>query len=171
MLAHVGDFYGLRSPAPLIDGLDGLGAELRLYGRVARSLRPLLDRPGVRWAGPVPYRDSLRAMVEADLLAVVEAPGRDSPFLPSKLIDYLGARRPVVGLVPPEGPSAALLERFGFPWADVADGEACRQALRQAARRLDELAERARTNDYGAFEMERVAGRLADLLQAAAGGG
>ena len=49
------------------------------------------------------------------LLLVIDAPADDSLFLPSKLIDYLPLRRPILGLTPLRGASADLIRRLGYP--------------------------------------------------------
>jgi hypothetical protein len=43
----------------------------------------------------VGYQESLKLMSEADALLVIDAPADQSVFLPSKLIDYIGAGRPI----------------------------------------------------------------------------
>lgn len=125
---HIGSFYGRRTPLPLLRALLAIDrpklqdVEVELVGRlplwlpyhrVWRALPPGL----VRQTGFVDYRRSLALMAASDLLVVIEAPGALSVFLPSKLIDYLGARVPVMGIVPP-GASADLIDRMGGIVAD-----------------------------------------------------
>ena len=43
------------------------------------------------------------------MLLVIDAPADESLFLPSKLIDYLPARKPILGLTPARGASADLI--------------------------------------------------------------
>ncbi len=52
-------------------------------------------------------------MKEANLLLVIDAPFEMSPFLPSKLVDYVGANKPIFGITPP-GTSQKLIEEMGF---------------------------------------------------------
>jgi glycosyltransferase involved in cell wall biosynthesis len=52
-------------------------------------------------------------MQEADVLMVIDADVPDSVFLPSKLIDYLGAGRPVLGITPPDSGSARVIRKAG----------------------------------------------------------
>src|SRR5262249_30030269 len=61
---------------------------------------------------PVAYEESLRLMAEADGLLVIDAPAETSVFLPSKLVDYIGAERPIFGITPP-GTAAKLIEHLG----------------------------------------------------------
>jgi glycosyl transferase family 4 len=123
---HIGAFYGTRSPEPLFAALaqllredpgvlDGVRFELVgplheafLESAAYRSLPPGL----VQVRGAVPYRESLRLTRDADALLVVDAPSeRPSVFLPSKLVEYIGARRPVWGISPP-GTSADLIAEW-----------------------------------------------------------
>ena len=47
---------------------------------------------------------------DADVLLVIDAPSRGpSPFLPSKLIDYLPLRKPILGSHAGDGATAGLL--------------------------------------------------------------
>jgi hypothetical protein len=70
-------------------------------------------------------------MRNADLLVVVDAPAELSVFLPSKLIDYLGARRPLLALTPP-GAASSLVRAAGGHVARPDDPRACADALRAA---------------------------------------
>jgi glycosyltransferase involved in cell wall biosynthesis len=125
-LVHVGNFYGHRTPDALLKGVATLaskspavleGLELHFYGHVAddvreRALRYPIGAAMLRFHGSVPYLESLTRMKEADGLILVDADADRSVFLPSKLVDYLGAGRPIFGVTPP-GTSANLLRSLG----------------------------------------------------------
>jgi len=152
MVRYLGNFYGHRSPVPLFRAIKLLlardpqilrGVKFELIGqmparmRMHLSLRSLPDGL-VRLRNTVPYTESLTLMSNSDLLLVIDGPDTLSVFLPSKLIDYLGARAPIFGIVPP-GASAKLLARLGAPIADPRNPEqvtaVLRLALGQAAAR------------------------------------
>ena len=114
IVRYLGSFYGHRSPAPLFRALKLLltreasildKVQFELVGslparmRMHPSLRGLPDGL-VRLRDPVPYLELLRLMSALDLLLVIDGPDDLSVFLPSKLIDYLGARVPIFGIVP-----------------------------------------------------------------------
>ena len=61
----------------------------------------------------VPYLESLSVMRSADVLLVIDAPLEVSPFFPSKLADYMGANRPILGITPAQGATADILRRLG----------------------------------------------------------
>lgn len=125
-IRYLGDLYGRRTPGPLFDALSRLlasdaaalaDARFELIGPTYDlSLEKLglgnLPDGLVAVKAPVTYRESLSLMASADGLLVIDAPAEKSVFLPSKLIDYVGAGRPVLGLTPP-GTSANLINRLG----------------------------------------------------------
>jgi hypothetical protein len=141
---HLGAFYGRRSPGPLLvalgrlarehpTALDGLSVEL--VGPCETPLAELPEMaqvpPGlVRVRSPVDYPTSLELMASSDLLLVVDAAAERSPFLPSKLVEYVGSGRPIVALSPP-GPCADLVRRLGG-WVAHPDSRDAPAALASA---------------------------------------
>lgn len=130
LLRHVGSFYGSRTPAPLIGALRLMAGS----GALPEGLRveligpcsPPPDLSGlpeglVATAGEVPYMESIRAMSEADGLILIEPsdPGSGA-FLPSKLLDYVGAGRPILG-IGGEGASRRIITALGGWTADLGD--------------------------------------------------
>jgi hypothetical protein len=123
---YLGSFYGKRTPLPLFKALadihkkspfllKNLTIELigsvpkrMLYNSEYRSLPIGL----IKIENSVTYSRSLNLMSESDLLIVIDAPEEHSVFLPSKLVDYIGAHVPILGIVPP-GASAVLINRLG----------------------------------------------------------
>lgn len=128
-LVYTGRFYdGIRTPDTFLEALasiervrpltgrlvvEFIGGDMAPYARRATELR--LDGV-VSFAGRVdPAAARARAAV-ADALLIIDAPS-DGPslFLPSKLVDYLPLRKPLLGVTPGEGPSAELLGALGYP--------------------------------------------------------
>jgi glycosyltransferase involved in cell wall biosynthesis len=70
-------------------------------------------------------------MSDSDLLLVIDGPDDLSVFLPSKLIEYIGAGTPIYGIVPP-GTSATVLRRLGGLVADPRDNDQVADALVRA---------------------------------------
>ena len=141
-LRYIGTFYGSRTPEPLFkalmllspDDLRRLRIEIVGGGRNAWRLRErygltesVVMRPGVS------YRESLRLMSESDLLLVIDAPSAESSvFFPSKLADYIGARRPILGISPP-GTTRRILHELRQTCHDPADTQAIAASLRAIA--------------------------------------
>jgi glycosyltransferase involved in cell wall biosynthesis len=184
VLRYLGNFYGIRTPEPLFAALKiALELEPRAFADVVVEIFGKLDagmdrtplarslpEGFVRVMPSVGYRQSLELMETADLLLIVDAPARLSVFLPSKLVDYLGAGRPIVSLTPP-GASRRVTEEAGFWAASPDDPEAAARALLdalaairagQAAARCDESYSVAATGRRLAEVLENVMGsRLA----------
>jgi hypothetical protein len=106
IIAHTGNIYGLRSAAPLIEAVNKVqpqNLEFHFYGRMKEDERQLAEQKCpelIKFFDPIPYLDSIKVLSEADILLVIDAPLKDSPFFPSKLADYIGAGKPVVALSP-----------------------------------------------------------------------
>lgn len=172
-LCYFGDFYGLRSPEPLIRAVQRLrtedpelGAKLRLrfVGNIQAKFLPLLEESPVKIStGRLSYLESLRAMVHSSVLVLVDAPNETgaNPFLPSKLIDYLGAMRPILGVTETNGTASDVLRQFGHPVIRPQDIAGISQ---QIARWL-EHPPRPSTQAAEAFYSARVVGELARILE------
>jgi len=128
---YIGHFYGNRSPEPLLDALLKLPKAQRekihveCYGGYAPSMignpayKELLGST-VSFHKAVPYQESLALMKTAHALLVIDAPADISVFLPSKLVDYIGSGRPIMGITPP-GASDRILKSLGQPTSDTSD--------------------------------------------------
>lgn len=126
IVRHLGNFFGHRLPYPLLRGLQWLkkhqpsvlsNVRFELIGHLSRLRRwhPSfwgLPEGLLRLRGPVPYADSLTLMREADLLIVIDGLESWNVFFPSKLADYIGACRPIIGITPP-GASADVISALG----------------------------------------------------------
>jgi len=140
----LGDLYLLRTPKPLFDALRVLGTTKgslleKFCFEIVGSMHDLapqetdlsgLPKDLVVFRPRVGYLQSLELMSSAAGLMVIDAPAErnaKSVFLPSKLIEYVGAGRPVIGLTPP-GAAAELISRLGGWVADPAD-TACIAAM------------------------------------------
>lgn len=125
---QTGNFYGPRNPMPLINSLSRVKREADIskrfdivsYGHVDPKYREIIQKHGlenvISLKATIPYIDSLSAMTAADYLLLIDAPLRnvkESIFLPSKLIDYIGSRKPIIGITPGKGASARVLRETG----------------------------------------------------------
>lgn len=176
---HLGTFYGPRTPDPLFVGIQRLisrrSAQRRdlrvelvgpLQHRFLQSPAALELPPGmITTLGSVEHVRSLALMGEADVLVTVDAPLEASPFLPSKLIDYVGAGRPVVGITAP-GPARDLVRSLGGWVADPRDAGAIAEALAGALTWIE--ADRGRS--FGIpevrqrYQARRVGSQFRELL-------
>lgn len=141
-LRHLGNLYAERSPMPVIDALVKIQAKapallenftLDFVGHVENK-EEVLDRTKglpegvITFTGTVDYARSLELMHGADALLLIEAPGEQSVFLPSKLVDYIGAGKPILALTPP-GTGARVAREAGGTVCDIRDPEKIYDAL------------------------------------------
>ncbi|MDI6794866.1 MAG: hypothetical protein QME81_18700 [bacterium] len=69
-------------------------------------------------------------MVNSDLLMLIDAPDeKGSLFFPSKLADYIGSGKPILGMTPLNGASANILRKLGCPVVDPKDVEGIQNAI------------------------------------------
>jgi len=178
-ILHTGHFYGPRTPGPLIDALSRLQARgalagrltLSSYGTMPDSYAHLVRERGLqeilRLESTVPYLDSLALMRAHDVLLLVDAKlsqGTESVFLPSKLVDYLGAGRPILALTPAAGASARVVREVGGMVCDIEDAGAIDRALESLAAAGCPAPPRPQAVE--AYEVSRVAGRCIETLEA-----
>lgn len=134
VIRYIGAFYGERSPYPLFRALQVITEKYQssLDGVVFElvGLTPIeflqsseylaLPNGLVTFVSQVNYLTSLQLMLNSNALLLIDAPGSESIFLPSKLIDYIGAGRPIFGITPP-GASADLIRQLGGFVANPSD--------------------------------------------------
>jgi len=142
IVSYVGTLYPPRDVRALAEGLQtALGREpslrgvlrLRIVGQCedayARALRDVLG-DSFEATGPVSQLDSLHEMANATwLLAILHGGEGASSAVPGKLLEYLAAKRPVLGLVSP-GAAANFIERMHLGMVvDPTDSDTIAHAL------------------------------------------
>ena len=148
-LRSLGTLFGRRTPQPLFLALGRLlerrpdlreTLRLELIGLVEPEM---LESPAalalpagmVQHRETVSFGESLALMYDADILLVIEADVVGTPFVPSKVTDYMGADTPIVGIAPAGG-CREILDRLGCPTAapdDIAGIAAGLEAVIDAA--------------------------------------
>lgn len=133
IVSHIGAFYRLRTPEPLFQALalmtkrrprleDSLAVRLvgaindyAKYGgsELERLVRKYNLEKIVEVLPVMNYKDSLGEMVRSDCLLVIDTDIPGSPFLPSKLIDYIGSGKTILGITPPGSPTQHVLQELG----------------------------------------------------------
>jgi hypothetical protein len=135
-IVHVGSLYSERTAIPFLNAVRlvaerkgmQLNFDVYMYGNAEpRSVKYLVQNnleSIVHLCGAVSFLDSLALMKGADYLLLIDAPlkgAAQSIFLPSKLIDYIGSGRPVIGITPMRGASARVLRETGNVVCNVDD--------------------------------------------------
>jgi len=143
IIRHVGNFYRKRTPKPLFETLKCILSSnpdclSNVCFELIGAINPLsqykkrfasFPKGLVSIKPSVPYHESLKQMVSADGLLIIDAPAEISVFLPSKLIDYIGARLPILGFTSP-GTSSRLIQNLGGWVADPNDATAMAEKLK-----------------------------------------
>ena len=186
-IVHAGEIYANRSPGPLLEAvrqleapaLGGRTLRVRLIGNLANQKQQPEIEDMIRGAanasvsveGQVTYAQSIRAMVQADVLLLLDTPGRRAG-VPAKLYEYIGANRPILALAEPDSDVAWVLRESQLPHriAPPLDVEAIRRALTDLLR--DPATARCGGQDkpiQPRFTRERLAGELAAVLDSCPG--
>lgn len=142
-LTYTGDLYRGRSAEFFFKALARLSQErplakellVKLVGRIDENevqISNVLGLQGiVEFFPQLPYTQSLQMCAQSDILFLIDAPSStSSPFLPSKLVDYLAFRKPLFALTSNSGASADLLRQLGFFTTPPDNVEAIVAALR-----------------------------------------
>jgi hypothetical protein len=122
-----GFYYGIRTPLPLFNAIRNILEKepdiqnfinIQIVGRLHKHYQDAIVKLGIEKVvsagGVVPYLESLKYIQNADVLLVIDAPSEGpSVFLPSKLIEYVGFKKPILGITPLKGASASLIKRLG----------------------------------------------------------
>ena len=184
-IVHPGQIYAGRDPRPFLDALRDWG---RSPGRAARPLRVRflgqVERPDldlrreaaarglaatVAVVGQVGYAAALREMAQAEILLLLDSPGRRAG-VPAKVYEYLGAGRPVLALAEPDGDLAWVLRASGTRHRIAPPGDPARiaQALAELVDRpaADSAADPGGGRGRLAFTRQATARRLAEVLEA-----
>jgi glycosyltransferase involved in cell wall biosynthesis len=180
-IVHAGAIYAGRDPRPFLDAVKALAGalpvplEVNFFGPKPESGIDLSHEAGARGLsdrvlvhGHIPYTRALDEMAGADVLLLMDTPGR-TVGVPAKLYEYIGAGRPVLALGERGGDLAQVLEQSGIPYRIAPPGD--REAIASALAELAQLS----ADDWPApadphrFSREAIAGRLAALLERVTG--
>jgi glycosyltransferase involved in cell wall biosynthesis len=122
-LTFVGSFYRFSDPSPILTALQrliGTGAirredvQLSLVGATNHSIQDLLVKFGLaeqaNFTGFIPHRESLAYQVNSSLLLFpLHGNGASPGIVSGKLFEYLGARRPILAVIPPDFEAARII--------------------------------------------------------------
>ena len=185
-IVYTGRFYdGVRTPESFLRALALLNKAQPLAGVLdvtfvgsyvtgfAREASALGIDTFVRFQERVSAAEAQAIAADADVLLVIDAPTvGPSPFLPSKLVEYLPLRKPILGITPVHGASGALLMRLGAFIAVPDDVEAIQIAVADLLRhwRTGVLSVSAQYDRVAAeFDIRRTTAVFSDVLTQAFG--
>jgi glycosyltransferase involved in cell wall biosynthesis len=137
VLSHIGELYGGRNVAPLLESLARLIAQGRLpVGSVcARLIGPAEARalPNAEFLGraraegwleliteQIPKREALQIARSSSGLLLLQL--RSSVHVPAKIFEYLQIGRPILAFIQPNSPAERILDQSGVPYRCVYPG-------------------------------------------------
>ena len=86
--------------------------ELTFAGKVAPNVMKKLELFNAEFKGYVPHEESLKELEKADsLLLIIPRIENNKGILTGKLFEYLGSRKPIILIGPPDGDAAEIVKR------------------------------------------------------------
>lgn len=177
VITYVGSIYGSTEPTKLVEALQSLPSEVkdrfffRFIGQIEDAYRDTLLSLGamVELKGYLPQAEALATMNETDYVLLIS---HDRLNVSAKFYDYVGAGKPILACVHPDGDIRLLLEelRAGW-WADSCSITDIQQMFLETARRGDSLPANFHPDrqKIATFERKPIAKRYAELLHSIAG--
>ena len=119
VISHLGLFYEKRSPDPFLELLDKLSTRhirLNLVGnnrgdKVFSKIGKYSIADRIVFLGHKSYEESINIGLDSNYLLLIDANLPDKKlFLPSKLVDYLAMRKPIIAMTNRESPVHKILE-------------------------------------------------------------
>ena len=180
-IGHFGNlFAGQRTAVALLDALAAIDKVRPLAGRLELQLvgggSGLLEAQEqvfvrrleriVTFQVRVPYAESLALMRASDMLLLIDAPAAVNVFLPSKLVDYLMAGRPVIALTPSAGAPADVMRSLGYPIVDPDDAAGIAATLDRVLRDFErgDAMRPAPASAHAQFSLEATATAFGAVL-------
>jgi glycosyltransferase involved in cell wall biosynthesis len=183
-LHYAGTLGRKHNPLLLVDLVEGLrergvDAELTVVSEgegadvlaEAAAARPTIA-DHVRLLPFQPAEQLSQVLGSGDVLVALLEPSASKFSIPSKVLSYLAAGRPVLGIMPSDNPAAVDIERVGGyvvePDLDgVATAVAWLESLSSNSERRTELGERSRRLAVERFGVETIAKRFIEVIQRA----
>lgn len=175
VFAHFGRIYGLRKIDRLLEAIrqckednPNLAREI-VFVQVGQILPRYLDQirrdhleDCFQVRDKVSYEQAMAQMKQSDgllLLDTIMPDDQIQPYLPSKSLEYLLLRKPLLILTTPKSPAYRLFTRYGYPCVmnDVAQ-------LKQRIQQLIAYPEAPDSADLSALENEEATRELVRLL-------
>ena len=127
---HLGRLYGLRRIDSFLEALKELNEEIdHLEDKIVFHQYSEIQAPDVKKIkgyglekvfvlhDKVSYKESVEKMKEADILVLFDTlmpQEKVQPYLPSKIVEYLMLKKPILGICDKNSPSYRILNEYGF---------------------------------------------------------
>lgn len=177
-VCYLGSIYTSTQPLALVQALQSLPPgtreqyRIRFIGHIeVPQYREALLQLGdmVELQGYVPQQEALQALYDTDYVLLIN---HDPLNVAGKFYDYIGSRRPILGVVHPEGETRRLMDELHAGWwAGHNDVAGIRQLFIDAAARASCLANAFHpdTEKIAQYERKVLARSYATLLRSIAG--
>ena len=175
LVTYVGSIYASTEPTRMVEALHSLPPEIkarflfRFIGQIEDNYRETLLGLGdlVELKGYLPQHEALAAMNETDYVLLIS---HDRLNISAKFYDYIGAGKPILACVHPNGDIRLRLEelRAGW-WADSTDATSMRQLFLDAAARGASSSFNPDQEKIATYERKPIAKNYAALLHSIAG--
>lgn len=174
-IRYFGNFYGARQPDSLFEALVSLqkdypsvcnGIRVELIGQGTGILQKIKEKRLehiVDYRETINYFDALDIMSRTDLLLVIDAPSEFNVFFPSKLADYIGANRPILGITS-QGTSKKIIEELGFVTANPNNVAQVAAKLREMIARVKSGSAMMNQQVRRRYSIEVVGPQMKDIL-------
>lgn len=127
---HLGRLYGLRKIDTFLEALRQLNNEINhledkvvfhQYSEIQKADVEKIKQYGLEKLfiihDKVSYQESIDVMKNSDILVLFDTIMKDArvqPYLPSKIVEYLLLRKPILGICGDNSPSYHILKEYGF---------------------------------------------------------
>jgi len=179
-IRHIGALYGERSPVLFFEAVKKLieteptlmnQVRFELIGPIDEAFKDVLsnkniDEDRVRICAPVTYFQSLQLIQQSDILMVIDAPAKENIFLPSKLVDYIGAKKPIIALSP-MGSTYNVVKKYGGFCASPEDVDDIAETLKHIITRAVNCKDFSNDINHtirDSFKVEKIGETLASYI-------
>lgn len=125
-IVYTGSFTGSRNPNNLFEAIRMSLPRLQLLNifyqfifvgpvqkKYIEEAADLIKINHVKMVGSKTYKETNEIIYEADLLLLIDGNFDDNIYFPSKLVEYLGTGKPIIGITPPKGTTYRILNKYG----------------------------------------------------------
>jgi hypothetical protein len=134
-----------------------------------RAVFQQYELPFVKWLGKVPYKDALQLQRSAHYLVVIDSPIADpslSMFFPSKLLDYMVAKKRILAITTPGSASDLVMRDLKGDVCSHNEKEKIKQSVKNALAAFQRQDKDYLQNDTPPekYEASYNAGRLYEVI-------
>lgn len=175
-IRYIGGFYSQRSPEPLFKAIQKIiksneelltNVVFEIVGNLGRHSKLLNKYSDIKqyfiFINNVSYQKSLELMLSSDVLLIIDAPSKRSVFFPSKLVDYIGSKKPIIAITS-EGTSKNIITELNGRTANPEDIDSICSMLKEVLLNKDEYKNFIPNNNYKKYDAKVITKEFMDLI-------